>query len=81
MVLTSLASSRVNLGRVTGRARGPSVAVAAAAAAVTLTTSGSVMFVACEVSMAEESKSEDGSGEAVCRCCSGAVEDLQLLAG
>ena len=46
---------------------GPRVEAAAAAAAVTATTSGSVIVVAWDVSMAEESKSADGSGDADCR--------------
>jgi len=72
---TSLASSRVNRGRVApGRDVGLSVEAAAAAAAVTATTSGSVMVVAWDVSTAEVSKSEDGSGEPECRR-SGAVLD------
>lgn len=71
---TSRASSRVNRGRVAGRGMGPSVEAAADAAGVTATTSGSVTVVAWEVSMTDESKREDSSGEADCRR-SGAVWD------
>jgi hypothetical protein len=66
---TSLASSRVNRTRLDWRGFAASAEIAAAAAAVTATTSGSVMVVACEVSMAEESKTDDGSGEP--DCCRG----------
>lgn len=72
---TSLASSRDNRGRVCGR--GLDEALNADTAAEGAMTSSSVMFVAWDVSMADVSKMEEGSGEAdrwrVDEVCDGCV--------
>lgn len=68
----SLASSRVSRGRVGRRAKVPSREIVGAGAVVA-PMSSSVAVVSWEVSMAEESKTDEGSGEADWRM-SGAEE-------